>query len=111
MKLPNESTIAAEKFTSYLLVFQVRSDKSRYLALAGYTLENVERLIRDLRTQILPLDAVLARRTAFGETYRIDGLLLGPSGRRISVRTIWLKHALSGAVHFVTLIPQPKPNP
>ena len=106
MKLPHESTIAREKFTGYLLVHQARSDKSRYLARAGYTLENVDRLIADIRTQILPLDAQFVRRSTFGELYRIDGALPGPSGTRIFIRTIWLKHALSGAVHFVTLVPQ-----
>ena len=109
MKLPLASTIAREKFANYLLLHQERSDKSRYLARAGYTLENIDRLIEDIRTQILPLDALFVHRTVFGETYRIDGPLLGPGGRQIPVRTIWLKHALSGAVHFVTLIPQPHP--
>jgi len=111
MKLPLGSAIAREKFADYLLVFQTRSDKSRYLARAGYTLENVDQLIEALRKQFLPLDAIFVRRTVFGEIYRIDGPLLGPSGTQILIRTVWLKHALSGAVHFVTLIPQPQMNP
>ena len=110
MKLPIASPIAREKFSHYLLVFQTRSDKSRYLARAGYTLENVDRLIEDIRIHILPRDARRVRRAVFGDTYQIDGPLIGPSGRRIFVRTLWLKHALSDAVHFVTLIPQPQPN-
>jgi len=110
MKLPAESTITREKFTEYLLIFQVRSDKSRYLARAGYTMETVDQLIADLRNQILPRDATFVRHTAFGEIHIIDAPLLGPSGRQIWIRTIWLKHALSGAVHFVTLIPQPQSN-
>ena len=107
MKLPADTDIAPVKFTRYLLLPQLRSDKSRYLARAGYTPANVERLIDDLRRQILPLDATHARSTQFGETYLIDGPLLGPSGGRIFVRTVWLKHPLSGKVHFVTLIPKP----
>lgn len=108
MNLPAETIIAPVKFTRYLLVPQLRSDKSRYLARAGYTSANVERLIDDLRSQILPLDAMLSRSTQFGETYLIDGPLLGPSGERIFVRTVWQRHALSGSVHFVTLIPKPQ---
>jgi len=61
MRIPADALIASEKFTSYLLVSQTRSDKSRYLAPAGYALENVGRLIDDLRCQILPLDATLSR--------------------------------------------------
>ena len=72
--------------------------------------ENVDRLIEDLRGQILPLDAVFVHRTVFGEIYRIAGPLLGPSGRQIFIVSVWLKHALSGTVHFVTLIPQPQTN-
>ena len=109
MTLPPDSTIAREKFTEYLLLLQTRSNKSRYLARADYSIENVDRMIEDLRVQILPLDALLVRRTAFGETYQIEGPLLGPVGRRIFIRTFWLKHALSGAVHFVTLVPKPPP--
>ena len=110
MKLPPDATIAREKFANYLLLHQERSDKSRYLERSGYTLENIDRLIEDIRNQILPIEAFFVRRTIFGETYRIDGPLLGPLGWQIHLRTIWLKHALSGAVHFVTLIPQPHPS-
>lgn len=107
MKLPADATIAPVKFTRYLLLLQLRSDKSRYLARAGYTVANVERLIDDLRSQILPLDAVLWRSTRFGETYLIDGPLLGPSDQRIDLRTVWQRDPLFGAVHFVTLISKP----
>lgn len=51
MKLPADATISPLKVTHYLLLPQSRSDKSRYLARAGYTLANVERVIADLRAQ------------------------------------------------------------
>lgn len=111
MKLPSDTIIAPAKFTRYLLVPQLRSDKSRYLARAGYTPANVERLIDDLRSQILPLDATVSRSTRFGETYLINGPITGPAGERIFVRTVWLKRTLPGSVHFVTLIPKPEPTP
>lgn len=96
------------KFTEYLLLPQSRSDKSRYLARAGYTLANVERIIADLRTQVLPLDAILYRTTSFGDTYCIGGWLAGPS-ISVHVRTVWQRQPLSDIVHFVTLIPKPQP--
>ena len=49
MKLPEDSNIAPEKLTRYLLVSQARGDKSAYLALAGYTLDNFTTLLTDLR--------------------------------------------------------------
>lgn len=109
MKLPSDTEIAREKLTRYLLVPLARSDKSHWLARGGYTAANPERLLDDLREQILPLDATHARSTPFGEAYEICGDLHGPSGHPISVRTIWLKQALSGRFHFVTLIPLPHP--
>ena len=45
MKLPSDALIAMEKLTSYLLRMRVEDDKSRFLAGAGYTLENPDRLI------------------------------------------------------------------
>lgn len=53
MKLPEDSHIAPEKLTRYLLVPQTRGDKSAYLALAGYRLDNFTTLLTDLRAQIL----------------------------------------------------------
>ncbi len=109
MKLPSDTEIAMKKLTGYLLVPLVKSDKSHWLARGGYTAENPRRLLNDLRGQILPLDATPIRRTPFGEAYEICGHLHGPSGHPISIRTIWLKQALSGRFHFVTLIPLPHP--
>ena len=60
MKLPADATIAAEKIMRYLLVRQTRGDKSAFLARGGYTLENANQLLHDLRTQLLPLDATPA---------------------------------------------------
>jgi hypothetical protein len=73
MKLPTTTTIATDKVTRYLLVPQMRGDKSAFLGAAGYTLENADRLLLDLRTQILPLDAVPLESGKFGQYYEIRG--------------------------------------
>ncbi len=65
-KLPADATIAKDKLTRYLLLSQARGDKSAFLARAGYTLENADQLLRDLRTQILPLDAVALESNKLG---------------------------------------------
>ena len=54
MKLPADAIIAPEKLTRYLLVRQARGDKSAFLARAGYTLENADQLLGDLRRTIAP---------------------------------------------------------
>ena len=105
MKLPSDAIIAVDKFTRYLLVPQARGDKSQFVAGAGYTLQNVDQLLYDLRTQILPLEAAPLESGKFGQYYEIRGTLNGPSGLMRSVRTIWITEHLSGVTKFVTLIP------
>lgn len=105
MKLPEDSHIAPEKLTRYLLVPQTRGDKSAYLALAGYTLDNFTTLLTDLRAQILNQDAAALETTSYGQLYEIRAPLVGPSGRTLRVRTNWMTEYLSGATKFITLIP------
>ena len=60
MKLPDNSLIAPEKLTQYLLILKKRNDKSKWLAQGGYTLENWPELGNDLRAQILSLEAIVS---------------------------------------------------
>ncbi len=106
MKLPADTIIAREKLTRYLLVRQARGDKSAFLAQAGYTLENADKLLDDLRTQLLQLDATPLHSTAFGKFYEIRGTLTGPIGVTLNVRSIWMEEKLSGATKFITLVPE-----
>jgi hypothetical protein len=105
MKLPADSLIAVEKITRYLLVPLARGDKSAFLSRAGYTPENPQQLLDDLRTQILPLDAVTAGENKFGRYFEVRGLVRGPNGLDLRVRTIWMTEHLSGRTKFVTLFP------
>ena len=105
MKLPAKTIIANDKLTRYLLIPQRRGDKSAFLAGAGYTLGNLDQLLHDLRTQILPLDAAPLESGKFGQYHEIRGTLKGPNGATRPVRTIWITEHLSGITKFVTLIP------
>jgi len=82
-----------------------RGDKSAFLSRAGYTRENPLQLLDDLRTQILPLDAVPAGENKFGRYFQVRGLLRGSNGVALRVRAIWMTEHLSGGTKFVTLIP------
>jgi hypothetical protein len=94
MKLPADTVIAEEKLTRYLLVPQVRGDKSSFLERAGYRLNDFERLQNDLRVQILSLEAESLESNQFGQYFQIRGDLRGPNGVALSVRTIWMKACL-----------------
>lgn len=49
MKLPENTLIASEKLTNYLLTSKKRNDKSQWLSKAGYTHENWRVLKNDLK--------------------------------------------------------------
>lgn len=108
MRLPDNAVIAREKLTNYLLIFRTEDDKSHWLATAGYTSQNPDRLEDDLRSQILSNEVTAVDTNAFGEIYIIEGELKGPNGKILPVRSVWLKVALSGLVRFVTLYPSKK---
>jgi len=105
MKLPPDTIIATTKLDEYLLRHRDEDDKSGFLALAGYTLENVDRLLNDLRTQLLPLDAEFFDQTEYGAKYQIRGTLTGPNGRVLPIVSIWMKEDATGKAKFVTLFP------
>lgn len=105
MRLPPDATIAEDKLTLYLLLPQTRGDKSAFLAQAGYGRENAGHLLRDLRAQILPLEAQRLESNRFGQYYEVRGTLIGPNGVGLPVRIIWITEHLSGVTKFVTLIP------
>lgn len=105
MKLPADTIISREKLTHYLLRAREDHDKSGFLALAGYSLENADQLESDLRTQLLPLEAVAAETTLYGEKFIIRGRLVGPTGRALKVFSVWIVEKATGLSKFVTLYP------
>ena len=111
MKLPNDALIALDKLTGYLLVERPRGDKSRFLAQAGYTVANAEQLRRDLREQLLSLEATPLPPRGYGDMYEICGPLRGPNGVELSVRTIWMRERATDRVKLITLVPLRREQP
>lgn len=81
------------------------NDKSIFLGIAGYTLKNWNRLADDIRTQLLPHDALLVRETPFGNLYKVRGVLLGPNGKKLKVVSIWMTEYETKVSKFITLYP------
>ncbi len=104
MKLPADSEIARVKVTHYLLKLRDEDDKSKFLALAGYTLAHADKLLEDLRS-LLHGEAELVQATEYGDKYRIRGTLTGPNGRQLRVASIWMTEEATGRTKFVTLYP------
>lgn len=97
--------ISNEKLTEYLLTKRKRNDKSKWLALAGYTLENWYILDDDLRKQVLPRDAEYIESTGYGKMFEIKAKLKGPNGRTLPVCTIWLVEKETDITKFITMYP------
>ena len=105
MKLPANTVIAQEKLTGYLLRKLPENDKSGFLELAGYTLDNSQRLEVDLRSQLLTQEADFVETTEYGDKYCIDGELTGPNGRKLRIATIWMTESATAMTKFITLYP------
>lgn len=105
MRLPPNAMIAREKVTSYLLVRQARSDKSTFLEISGFTSHNPDVLIAAIRALSIQCDATQIDENKFGRYYEVVGILRGPLGIGLRVRSIWMTEHLSGVTKFITLIP------
>ncbi|MFB2935867.1 DUF6883 domain-containing protein [Aerosakkonemataceae cyanobacterium BLCC-F154] len=61
-------------------------------------------LERDLKSLLIN-EATLDRQTSFGNIYKIEGVLVGPSAVSIQVATFWIVDSFSNETRFVTLLP------
>lgn len=105
MKIPADSFIDPRKISHYLLRPLEECDKSEFLADAGYDLTDSQRLLDDIRTQLLPLDAERIGPFEYAEKFRIRGFLQGPNGLRLQVVSIWATIKSTGQTRFITLYP------
>jgi hypothetical protein len=101
--LAQDAIIAEEKLTKYLLVPLPKDDKSKFLARAGYTLDNWQLLEQDLRTQVLTQPAEEIEITRYGQKYAIRACLRGINGVELNILTIWI--VANNTTKFVTLVP------
>ncbi len=106
VKIPSDAIIANEKLTGYLLVRRARNDKSKFLAQAGFTLENPDALRAAIRLLADETEAMQNRADEYGAFYSVEGILHGINGVDLSVTTIWLEQTADGRFKFITLIPR-----
>ena len=102
MNLSRDAVISETKIKRYLLVWRVWNDKSQWLASAGYSMDNWQQLHSDIR-QLLEGSATFVRENPWGRLYEIRGVLSGPNGRKLAVRSIWMIESETGLTKFITL--------
>ncbi|MBE9079735.1 hypothetical protein IQ241_20980 [Romeria aff. gracilis LEGE 07310] len=105
MKVPDNAIIPDAKMSSYLLVLQPRNDKSKFLAQAGFTQNNVDALADALRQLVATNEAIENRTDEYGTYYQVIGRLSGVNGINLSVVTVWLRRNTDQNFQFITLIP------
>jgi hypothetical protein len=105
VRLSQDALISDEKLVKYLLAPRKRNDKSKWLAQAGYTLENWSILKDDIRKQVLPKNASLIESMDYGRMYEIRARLKGPNGQSLLVRTVWMVEATTDTTKFITMYP------
>jgi hypothetical protein len=93
--------IDSVKITNYLLVPKDKNDKSKFLNELGYTLDNWEILVEDIRNIVLENEAFFQKESPFGgDLYKVKGQL-----RNFGIITIWLMLDNQNTFRFVTLFP------
>lgn len=105
MKLQGKIIIPEAKLTQYLLIYQEESDKSKFLAQAGFTQANPDQLKQAIITLIQTHDTIRDRHNKYGTYYRVEGPLIGPDGT-LTVVTVWIERTQDGNIQFVTLKPK-----
>ena len=105
MKIPDNAVIPDEKLTKYLLAPRPWDDKSKYLGRAGFRLDQPEILRDAIKELAARHEATADGFNDHGTFWRVEGDLIGPSGR-LPVVLVWLQWAIDDTLHFVTLKPR-----
>jgi len=104
VRILNEVVIPPDKLNSYLLVWRSKSDKSQFLAQAGFTTQNPGDLDAALRRLVRENDAQPDRNDEYGQFVQVEGVLTGPKAA-LHVLTVWIRSRNDTRFRFVTLKP------
>ncbi len=104
MRIPEIAIIPQAKIRQYLLIYRRRSDKSRFLARAGFLADNADELEQAIRQLARNHEAVIDGTNDYGTFYLVEGTLIGPKDT-LAVITVWLHRKSDGEIQFITLKP------
>jgi len=94
VRLPSaeRAIVQQAKVCDYLLSMNhpIGRFKAAFFGALGYTIEHWERLQADLLQLAQSGKAVPGQRSLYGQKYEVRGTLVGPSGRRGDLVTVWI---------------------
>ena len=106
MKLPKyeSSVIPKAKFTEYALNPSKDPDKAKaFKAALGYTTENADYLIEQIRSKLPLYEAVEKGDRGYGMTYEVVVDITGPNGKTAKVLTAWIDDQSNGEMRLTTV--------
>jgi hypothetical protein len=104
--LPNADKIVIpiEKFTKYVLNENADKDKTIVFELAlGYNINNVDKLIDNIKNNILNFPAKPKGNKGYGELYEVIVTLKGENGKMANVLTGWIDDVKMGEMRLITV--------
>ncbi|MDO9287731.1 MAG: hypothetical protein Q7T83_02945 [Thermodesulfovibrionales bacterium] len=109
-RLPNyeKAIIDPNKIRNYILSFEhpIGRFKAAFFKGMGYTRENWEQFINDIRRYHLQLDAKPTEKNKYGQKYEINGLINGPNGKILMLRSVWIVLESEDIARFITIYPE-----
>ena len=110
MSLPNAELAFVEpaKVRDYLLspTHPIGRFKAAVFTALGYNQAQWE-LLRDDLLALAKSGALLdGQPSHYGQKFEVGGILTGPSGRSVPVRTVWIVRSADQAPRFVTAFPR-----
>lgn len=109
MRLPGveRAVIDPAKVRDYLLspAHPVGRFKAVFFRTLGYSESDWRTLESDLRELASTADAIAGQDSRYGQKFEVSGILVGPSGRRAMVVTVWIVLASDDFPRLITAYP------
>jgi hypothetical protein len=109
MKLPNaeHAIIPSDKLSDYLLSKShlIGRWKARFFLSIGFREEKADELREALMNVAKNGEVKSAITTDFGAKYVVEGVILGTSGRKAAIRTVWIVETGQDRPRLITAYP------
>jgi len=109
LKLPNyeNAVISETKITGYLLSTKHRDGRSKaeFFTRLGFSAETWEDLASELLRHAAENEVAKIEDSPFGRRYIIEGVLLAPDRKAVTVRSVWFIETGEQIPRFVTAYP------
>jgi hypothetical protein len=98
----DKAVIPKEKFTEYVLNPDKDPDKAKAFSSAlGYKLANADKLIQNIRGNIINFNCAEKSDLGHGRRYEIIMVLTGENGKQANVLTAWIDDVRTGEMRLI----------